>query len=133
MRAKWNFSKDRDNVVHYIIVRKDLPFGTTLAMVSHAAANSIIDLISSELVIKVANPLTTVVLGVDNQAALKRLSKRLAWRDVRHTVVKEPDAPYKNAWMALGIWPGEREDLEPFFTRVQTYRWFEGPVQKIRG
>lgn len=117
-------------MIHYIIVRKDLPFGTTLAMVSHAAANSILDVIGSELVIKVADPLTTVVLGVNNEAALKRLSKRLTTRDVQHTVVKEPDKPHHNAWMALGIWPGEREDLEPFFTRLDTYRWFEGPAQK---
>ena len=50
-----------------------------------------------------------VVLSVPNEAELLRVAERLQRRDVDFHLVKEPDAPFNGAAMAIGLPPGPRQ------------------------
>lgn len=86
-------------------------------MVAHAAAESN-DLIGH---------CTVCVLGVKDERALLKEHARLNKQGIEHTLVEEPDAPWNGAGMAIGVKPGTRDDLSPYFTGLQTYREFGGP------
>ena len=108
-------------MIHYLLVRRDLPFGVTLAQLAHAAADSIMH--SRYLALTPGT--TVVVLGVRNEITLKKWARKLSWRKhgVPHTLVREPDAPWNGQLMAIGVWPGERSKLEPIFKTLQTFRF----------
>lgn len=105
-------------MIHYIAVRRDLPFGTTLAMVAHAAAES------NDLV----GHCTVCVLGVRNERTLLKLHAKLNSYGIKNELVCEPDEPWNGAAMSLGVRPGSRDDLSPYFTKFQTYQVFQEPV-----
>ena len=126
-------------MIHYLIVRKDLPFGVTLAQLSHAAADSMaawydfngdldFDMYPQEghCNCRVERPhygnMTIVVLGVKNKRVLLSWIRRLTKANIHHSVVREPDAPYNGDATAIGVWPGEREKLEPFFEELEIYK-----------
>ena len=46
-----------------------------------------------------------VVLGVKNEAALHEVERRLFQFGIAHHAIREPDAPWSGALMALGIPP----------------------------
>ena len=50
-----------------------------------------------------------VVLSVSNEAELLHVAERLERRDVEFHLVREPDAPFLNAAMAIGLLPGPRQ------------------------
>lgn len=54
-----------------------------------------------------------VVLQVPDEAVLLAVSSRLAAAGIEHLVVREPDPPYCNAAMAIGIQPQARARLRP--------------------
>jgi len=117
-------------MIHYLIIRRDLPFGVTLAQLSHAAANSMEDWLKSELYVWFETlkwpdhkPMTVVVLGVRDELTLRRWHKKLTKRKVKHTVVKEPDGGWDNQLMAIGVWPGDRDKLEPVFKKLNTFSY----------
>jgi peptidyl-tRNA hydrolase len=99
-------------LIHYILVRRDLPFGVTLAQVAHAAAESN----------NLAGHCTVAVLGVRNENRLKKISYKLKSKEVAHVDIREPDAPWNGQLMAVGVVPGEREDLASHFKDLQAYR-----------
>lgn len=131
-------------MIHYLLVRRDLPFGVTLAQLAHAAANSMAAWYDADIGIDYdLNPvdgycdcsldrphwkdMTVVVLGVRNKRVLLSWIRKLNKAKVDHTVIREPDEPWNGDAMAIGVWPGEREDLEEHFTELNTYTEFEGP------
>ena len=86
---------------HYVIVRNDLPRGVLAAQVIHAAGES------SDRVPKGTH---AVCLSARNEGELARVEERLIQGDVPHVAVREPDAPWDNALMAIGIVPMPRSN-----------------------
>ena len=106
--------------IHYILVRRDLPFGTTLAMVAHAG--------------QLGGFYSTVaVLGVRNERQLEKWCLKLADLDVLHEDIQEPDAPWNGALMAISVGPGYRDELSPHFRDLAPYYEFEGPTTTSSG
>jgi hypothetical protein len=68
------------------------------AMIVHAAAYSAQGTVPGTF---------AVVLSAKDESALIRLEERLIWAKVPHSAFREPDAPYNNALMAIGINPVE--------------------------
>ncbi len=109
-------------MTHYVIVRRDLPYGLTLAMVGHAAGESFyaiqwarsvdapfqrVDAIGAMVIPRC----TIVVLGARNESRLEWLRKRLAAAGVPHVPFYESDPPYEGQLMSIGLVPGSKEDL----------------------
>lgn len=46
-----------------------------------------------------------VVLAVPNVAKLLALEKRLIEDNIKHVAIREPDAPWNNEIMAIGVFP----------------------------
>jgi len=88
---------------HYILVRKDLPFPIQMVNVAHAAGESIIE---------APIPTTTkaVLLHVKNEAELLEQEKLLKDKSIEHVSIREPDAPYDGALMAIGLSPSTRRN-----------------------
>lgn len=114
-------------MVHYLIVRRDLPFGVTLAQVAHAAADSMEDWICSEKYVLIGDrnfePMTVVVLGVRNELSLRARERKLKRLKIPYVGVREPDEPWNGELMSIGVWPGERDQLEPIFKNLQAFRF----------
>jgi len=52
-----------------------------------------------------------IVLSVPNEPALAALAERLTKAGVAHVTIREPDAPWNDALMAIGLAPGRKEVL----------------------
>lgn len=85
---------------HYVIIRGDLPRGVQFAQMIHAAGESVDQPV----------PPTThaVALEVANEAELLDLERKLSGMGVRFVAIREPDEPYNNQLMAIGIVPQVR-------------------------
>jgi hypothetical protein len=59
-----------------------------------------------------------VALAVPDEAALLRLEQELIAAGVAHRAIREPDAPYNGALMAIGIVPQPREPLRPLLGKL---------------
>lgn len=105
------------DTIHYIIVRRDLPFGVTLAQVAHAAAESSDG----------GNHTTVSILGVRDEQILLRLANKLGRKGLDISCICEPDAPYFNQLMAIGVKPGNRLMLARHFRKLQTYNVLNKP------
>lgn len=154
-------------LTHYIVVRRDLPFGVTCAMVAHAAGESFYAFRGSSILERPESPrgggtdggaspsrganadaewaahvageekylrrgssekerpgLTgesqvqvlptaplephrtiAVILGARSETKLLRLERQLVTAGVPHVAIREPDSPYDNALMAIGLVP----------------------------
>lgn len=82
------------------MVRADLPIGVMVAQVIHAAGESSDGDISSGT--------HAVALSAESEIQLLALEKRLISQNISHVAIREPDAPYFNQLMAIGIAPGDR-------------------------
>jgi len=80
-------------LVHYVIVRKDLPFGSQVAQVAHAAGESAIP--------KPEPGCIAVALHAENGDHILELSQKLTAADIPHHVVIEDDGRL----MAIGLRP----------------------------
>lgn len=113
-------------LVHYIIVRRDLPLGTLAAMVTHAAGES--GALYQDPYDGRFRGATAVVLEAKNEADLKDISDRLAVLLVHHTCVWETTEPYRDQLMAIGVVPGDRERLQQHMTAYQTLKKLNYPL-----
>lgn len=128
------------NLVHYIVVRRDLPIGVTYAQIAHAAGESFYQFGSgsSEKERAVSNceaaglsparsstfnPSMTiaVVLGARNESRLLKLEGELLAARVPHVAIREVDAPYAGQLMAIGLEPGTKHGLYP---HIREYHMF---------
>lgn len=82
---------------HYCVVRSDVPFGTQLAQLVHAAGESV----------RAPVPPTThaVVLHAESEADLLRLEQTLKDSGFSFVAIREPDAPWLGQLMAIGVEP----------------------------
>ena len=83
---------------HYCIMRRDLPMGVFAAQLIHAAGESNPEGIHSY----------AVALWVDDEEELAAKEARLLEHDIPHVAVREPDAPWDNQLMAIGVCPIDR-------------------------
>lgn len=91
-------------------MRSDLSKGMTAAQVTHAAGESSTGRL----------PLGTyaVVLGCD-QKTLLALERHLQLEAISFVTIRENDEPYESELMAIGVQPGLRSVLKPYFTSLK--------------
>lgn len=94
------------DTVHYVIVRPDLPRGLLAAQVVHAAGESGGNI----------QPGTFAVVLAAEPLELVALERRLVDAGVAHAAVRETDAPWEGALMAIGVRPGPRSVLKKHFS-----------------
>ncbi len=59
-----------------------------------------------------------VVLQVADEAELLLVHQRLVDAGIAHVLVREPDAPYLGAAMAIGVPPQPRDNLRPHLKKL---------------
>ena len=80
--------------VLYTLVRADLPHGTQVAQVAHAASEAS------------GHPPTIVVaLAVPDESSLRRIAEALGQHSLTHKLVTEDSGPFAGQAMAIGIEP----------------------------
>lgn len=84
---------------HYVVVRDDLPRGVALAQTIHAAGET-------------ANPLPpsgthAVCLAAKDEQDLLKIAHRLDQRRIPYKLIREPDEPWENQAMAIGLYPAK--------------------------
>jgi hypothetical protein len=90
-------ARQRADMVHYVVVRRDIPLGAQLAQSVHAAGES------AEL-----RPLpgtTAVVLHAADEMHLKLIKARLDKAELRHHLVIESEGEFANQMMSIGLAP----------------------------
>lgn len=95
-------------------MRRDLPIGVIAAQIAHAAGES-----------SPGNlPPSTyaVILSVADEPALIATARRLGEAGVAFKAIREPDAPYGNALMALGLVPRRRSELRKYLSELPLFR-----------
>lgn len=125
------------NLIHYIIVRRDLPLGVMAAMIAHAAADSIgaydtDKYLFSDLGLGTKiffHGATVVVLEAKNEAAIKDAVKYLEIEQLPYVVVTEPDPPYNGAFMAIGVVPDDGDELRSYFSSFQCLKTLDNPSE----
>lgn len=98
---------DAGNLTHYIIVRRDLPLGVIAAQTTHAAGESFAAYVE-RWKSRPVSPTYAVVLEAASSRQLRKLEGQLKAHGVQHKAIREPDAPWNGALMAIGLWPVDR-------------------------
>lgn len=109
-----------EELAQYIVVRRDLPLGTMLAMVAHAAGESYGAFVQKHG--SLDEPVTVVVLGVRNEERLRGVARRLQRDQVRHAIFEESDEPFGGQLMALASWPWVRKEIAGSFEKLAPVR-----------
>lgn len=108
-------SRQAHPLTHYVIVRADLPRGVLAAQVVHAAGESSPGNLPPDT--------TAVVLAVDDEAGLELLQASLGDAGIAHRAIREPDAPWDGALMAIGLLPlSDRGRVRPYLRRLPLLR-----------
>ncbi len=101
---------------HYCIVRRDLPTGVMAAQLCHAAGESTFDF-------KVPSGTYAVVLSVADEEELISLARRLTAADIRHIMIREPDLPWDNQAMTIGLFPSiKTKQIKSVLSSLKLYR-----------
>ena len=105
-------------LIHYIIVRRDLPVGVLAAMTTHAAGESAAVYERSYWNEHEGGPnyghfegATAVVLEAKDEKHLRQIASYLGEAKVDYTTVHESGGEYSGQFMAIGVIPAEREDI----------------------
>lgn len=83
-----------------MIVRADLPAGVMVAQTIHAAGES-----SNG---DIPQGTYAIALAAKDELHLHRIEKKLIKLDIPHVAIREPDAPWNGALMAIGLYPAPR-------------------------
>lgn len=59
-----------------------------------------------------------VVLAAESEAALVAVKEKLVRAGIAHVAIREPDAPWNGALMAVGVAPGRKEVLRKFLSSL---------------
>ena len=87
-------------LTHYVIVRRDLPAGTLVSQVIHAAGESSPG--------NLPEGTLAVALAVEGELQLLALEQKLKKNNIDFRAIREPDAPWNGQLMAIGIAPCDR-------------------------
>ena len=63
-----------------------------------------------------------IVLAVPDERALEALRSRLEAAHVPYIAIREPDAPWNNALMSIGLAPGRKEILRRYLSSLPLLR-----------
>lgn len=96
------------------MVRADLPRGIQAAQIVHAAGESSPG--------NLPEGTYAIALQARDEVHLALIAKRLRLAGVRFTMIREPDAPYRGALMALGLHPARKEELRRHLSDVPKLR-----------
>lgn len=138
-----------DRLTHYIVVRRDLPFGAIIVNVAHAAGESFYQFaqhaaiaqgqsagsamfpgVGSSQLPSGSIPIdrtTAVILGARNEGRLMKLEQALIETNISHLAIREPDAPFNGALMAIGVEPVVRQVdsvLDVMLNEFQLFRTY---------
>lgn len=101
-------------LTHFCIIRADLPLGVLAVQLIHAAGES-----SGQ----VPSGTYAVALAARNETHLKLIEEKLQEHGIPHAAVREPDAPWNGALMAIGIEPtADRSSVHPITKRLKLLR-----------
>ncbi len=84
-------------LVHFVILRGDLPHGLQVANAVHAAGESVAD--------RVPHGTIAVALRAAHEQQLREVAGRLEARGIPHRLVIEGDGPHAGQLMAIGVEP----------------------------
>ena len=87
-------------MVHYIIVRADLPHGVQVAQTAHAAGESV-----PECSAPLPEGTIVVALAVPDEQTLRTVAAALEHHSLRHKIIVENDGLYAGQAMAIGVRP----------------------------
>jgi hypothetical protein len=105
-----------------VIVRDDAPAGVQAAMIVHAAGHS------AQLPgASPAAPPAVAVALLAPVGELIALSRALADHDLPHVLVREPDEPWCNAPMAIGVVPTQRARVRRLLAHLPLVRTKDSP------
>ncbi len=100
-------------LTHFCIVRKNLPIGMIGAGLIHAAGESC----------GVPEHTNAVCLGVKSEDHLLKIEQALKDLGIEHFAIREPDDPWNNAILSIGIPPIEdRETIAAVTKKLQLLR-----------
>lgn len=105
-----------------MIVRSDAPTGVQAAMIVHAAGTSAQLPGASS-----AAPPTVAVALLATLDELLALRRALVAEDLPHVLVREPDEPWRDAPMAIGVVPMPRERVRRLLAHLRLVRGKESP------
>lgn len=94
---------------HYVVVRTDLPHGVICAQIVHAAGETGGNLPKGTI---------AIALSAEDEESLLSIEKKLIQCGVPHIAVREPDAPFFGALMAIGVCPGPKSKLKKLFSNL---------------
>jgi len=97
-----------------VIIRADLPLGVQIAQTIHAAGESSDG--------NVPKGTYAIALAARDELHLHRVEKKLRASGIPHVAIREPDAPYFGALMAIGIAPGPRSVVGKEVARLPLIR-----------
>lgn len=105
---------------HYCIIRPDLPIGDYGAQIGHAYAHS------NHLGLALPADTHNVVLRSCKKSACKcngqhllEFEQYLIVNSVQHISIREPDAPWDGALMAIGIYPAPKSQIGHYFRHLK--------------
>lgn len=110
-------ASEHQPLVHHIIVRSDVPFGTQAAQLVHASGESSIP--------RPVPGTIAVALHARDEAHLKELGDRLSSAEISHCYVWESDddANYPGQLMAIGVMPTrDREKIRKVLSSLPLVR-----------
>lgn len=110
------------NLVHYVIVRKDLPLGVIAAQVTHAAGESFAEWSALHHGMRPPEHTTAVVLEARNAQHIYAILRKLDTTGIDFAPIYEPDAPWNGTLMAIGVYPGNRDALSHHFKGLSLLR-----------
>lgn len=84
-------------LTHYCVVRRDLPRGVLAAQLIHAAGESAGGRLPAQT--------RAIALAARDEAHLRVIEGELLRLGIRHVAIREPDAPWHGALMAIGLAP----------------------------
>jgi hypothetical protein len=97
-----------------VVARSDLPIGTLLAQVVHAAGESSPG--------RVPPSTHAVVLAVPDESGLLEAEARLLEAGIPHITIREPDAPWCGQAMTIGIFAEDRTRVRKLLARLPLFR-----------
>lgn len=95
---------------HYLLVRRDLPFGDICAQIGHAAGES------ARLAPELPPNTHIVILQVPDEAVLREYEERIAMAGLRYSAIREPDL--NNSLTAVGIEPQARNPVRKILSNL---------------
>ena len=106
---------------HYCICRTDIPLGNICAQLLHAAGES------AALFGSALPPNThAVALSASSEEELLKLELRAKQRSVRFCAIREPDAPFNNALVAIGFVPSPKSVFKSLLGRYPLIKTLGG-------